>query len=329
MKKFLLVMLAGILTFSLAACGSSDDTDDNAEGGNEGGDTTEYRLNIGTGGNSGTYYPLGVATQKIFSELDMVKSVSALTSDASVANVNGIKDGDYELAFIQNDITYYAANGEEMFADNAVEGLHGFGVLYPEVIQLVTTEDSGINSLEDLKGKKVSVGKAASGVEANARQVLDAAGISEDDIQIEYLSFGDASAQLKDNNIDAAFVTAGTPTASIQELKATKGVKVIALPDDVRNTLKEKYPFYVDYTLEKEAYDLEADVNTVAVSAMIVISADVSEDLAYELAKAFYENTDELAGAHERGKMISIDTALEGMPVDVHPGVQKYFDEQK
>ncbi|CAM3742041.1 TAXI family TRAP transporter solute-binding subunit [Marinicrinis lubricantis] len=352
MRKWLMVTLSLVIVLTLAACGGNNDGNNggggdsnngagsnngqNTEGGsnteNEGGgeqaESERLRITIGTGGTSGTYHPLGVAAAQIFSNKGDNITANAVSTDASVANINGIADGTYQIAFVQNDITYYAANGTEMFDGAPVEKVAGFGVLYPEVIQIITTEDSGIETLDDLKGKRVAVGQAASGAELNARQVLEAAGITYDDIEEAYLSFGDASQQLKDNNLDAAFITAGTPTGAVQDLGASNEVKLIPIPDDIRAKLKETYPFYTDFTIPKDTYDLAEDVDTVTVSAILVISKDLSEEEGYRLAQAFYDNTADLAAAHQKGELITLETAIEGMPIDLHPGVAKYFKEK-
>lgn len=346
MRKWIGVYISILLVVALAACGgnNSGNTVDHENNGannettnqtnngenneSENSSSERIRLTIGTGGASGTYYPLGVAAAQIFSNKGENISANAVTTDASVANINGLMDDTYQLAFVQNDIAYYAANGTEMFEGNQVEDMAGFGVLYPEVIQIVTTKDSGITEIGDLVGKRVAVGQAASGAEANARQILEAAGITYDDIEEEYLSFGDAAQKLKDDNLDAAFITAGTPTAAVQDLGATKEVNLIPVTGETAAALKESYPYYIDFVIPQDTYDLEADVETVAVSAMLAIRKDMSEDTAYTLAKLFYENTADLADAHQKGEWIKLETALDGMPIDLHPGVAKYFEEQ-
>ena len=161
MKK---LMVAGVLCMAgaafLAGCGS-----DSSSGGKQ-------FLNIATGGTAGTYYPLGGALAEILNQNIKGMNASAQSTGASVANVNMLKDGSVDIAFIQNDIAYYAANGKEMFKDNKVDSLRGLAALYPETIQFVTTQDKGIKTIADLKGKKVAVGASGSGAEANARQIL-------------------------------------------------------------------------------------------------------------------------------------------------------------
>ena len=216
MKK---LMVAGVLCMAgaafLAGCGS-----DSSSGGKQ-------FLNIATGGTAGTYYPLGGALAEILNQIINSSYAAAQSPVASVANVNMLKDGSVDIAFIQNDIAYYAANGKEMFKDNKVDSLRGLAALYPETIQFVTTQDKGIKTIADLKGKKVAVGASGSGAEANARQILEAYGITYNDIDVQYLSFGEAVDALKDGNVDAGGVVAGFPTAAVQDLAANKSAAIV------------------------------------------------------------------------------------------------------
>ena len=158
--------------------------------------------------------------------------------------VNLLKDGKVDIAFIQNDIAYYAVNGVEMFKDKKVPSLKGLATLYPETIQIVTTKKTGVKTLADIKGKRVAVGAAGSGTEANARQILNMAGITYKDIKVQYLSFGEAASALKDGNVDVAFVTAGHPTAAIQDLSTQHEVVLIPVDAAMADKLIAKYPYY-------------------------------------------------------------------------------------
>ena len=157
-----------------------------------GGSSSNKFINIATGGTAGTYYPIGGAMAEILNKAIPGMNASAQSTGATVANINMLKDGSVDLAIVQNDITYYAVNGTEMFKDKKVENLRGIAALYPETCQIITLESTGIKSIADLKGKRVAVGAAGSGAEANARQILEAYGITYDDIDEQFLSFGEA-----------------------------------------------------------------------------------------------------------------------------------------
>ena len=244
MKKML---MAGVVCMAgaglLAGCGG--------DSGKSGG---KQFLNIATGGTAGTYYPLGGALAELLNSNIKGMNASAQSTGASVANVNMLKDGSVDIAFIQNDISYYATTGTEMFKDNKMAGLRGIAALYPETVQFVTTADKGIKSIADLKGKKVAVGAAGSGAEANARQILAAYGLTYDDIDEQFLSFGEAADALKDGNVDAGVVVAGFPTAAIQDLAANKSAKIIHIEGDKVDSLIEKYPYYTKVVIPKGTY---------------------------------------------------------------------------
>uniref|UniRef100_UPI004029D12C TAXI family TRAP transporter solute-binding subunit n=1 Tax=Dialister sp. TaxID=1955814 RepID=UPI004029D12C len=283
-------------------------------------------MNIATVCNSVTYYPLGGALAELLNQNIKGMNASAQSTGASVANVNMLKDGSVDIAFIQNDIAYYAANGKEMFKDNKVENIRGIAALYPETVQFVTTADKGIKSIADLKGKKVAVGASGSGAEANARQILGAYGLTYDDIDVQYLSFGEAADALKDGNVDVGVVVAGFPTAAIQDLAANKSAALVNIDAEHVDKLKKQYPYFTEITVPKGTYPgQEEDVSTVAVKCVIVTTDKLSDDLGEQIVKAIYEHLDRMKAAHAVGKYITKDTALEGMSIKMNAGAEKYL----
>lgn len=308
MKKMMKrIMLAGLACVAGAAiltgCGGG------ASGGASGGE--KQFLNIATGGTSGTYYPLGGALAELLNNNIKGMNASAQATGAAVANINMLKDGSVDLAFVQNDIAYYAENGTEMFKDNKVDTIRGIAALYPETIQFVTTADTGITSVSQLKGKRVAVGASGSGSEANARQILAAYGITYDDIEPQYLSFGEAVDALKDGNVDAGVVVAGFPTAAIQDLSANKSAVVLDIDAATAAKLKEQYPYYNAITIPAGTYPgQETDVNTICVKCILIGTDKLSDDMGGEIAKILYSNLDRMTAAHAVGKYITKDTAL-------------------
>lgn len=285
-------------------------------------------LNIATGGTAGTYYPLGGALSEILNSNIENMNASAQSTGASVANVNMLKDGSVDIAFIQNDIAFYATNGTEMFKDNKVGNLKGIAALYPETVQFVTTGDTKITSIYDLKGKKVAVGAAGSGVEANARQILAAYGITYDDIDERFLSFGEAADALKDGNVDVGIVVAGFPTAAIQDLSANKSARIIPIDSDKIEGLIAKYPYYTKTMIPAGTYKgQDTDVQSVAVKCIIVATDALSDDMGYKITKALYEHLDRMKAAHAVGKYITKDTAMDGMSIPMNGGAEKYIKE--
>ncbi|WP_284140228.1 MULTISPECIES: TAXI family TRAP transporter solute-binding subunit [unclassified Virgibacillus] len=323
-KKNFMLSFAMLLVLSLflAACGS-DDKDDAAKGGDKG-DKPEF-LQLLTGGTSGTYYPLGGQMAKIISDETGIETTAA-TSNASADNVIALSKGEAELAFVQTDVVANAIEGKNAFEGKKVDNVLALGSLYPETIQIVTTADSGIGSVEDLKGKKVSVGAPGSGTYINAEQILEVHGMTMDDIDAQNLDFGESTGGIQDGNIAAAFITAGTPTGAVEGLSATEDVRIVPIAQDKVDELVNKYPYYAADTVKKGTYKLPEDVNTVAVLAMLAVTDELSEDVVYDITKAIYDNTDKIE--HGKGEFITLESALDGIGIDLHPGAKKYFDEK-
>ncbi|MDF2857481.1 MAG: immunogenic protein [Neobacillus sp.] len=305
----------------LAACGNKEDD----KGKVDTDDKKPKFISILTGGTGGTYYPLGGSFAKIIGDATGIET-NAETSGASAENMTTLKNGDAEVAFSQTDIASYAIEGKLMFEGKAVDNVKAIGTLYPETIQIVTTKKSGITSVEDLKGKKVSVGAPGSGTAPNAEQILEVHGMTFDDIEKQDLSFDESTQGIQDGTIDAAFVTAGTPTGAVEGLSATEDVVIIPIEQDKIDALIKKYPYYVKDEVLSGTYGLESVVTTVAVQAMLVVSSDLSESVVYDITKAIFENLDKVT--HAKGKLIKVENALNGVGIDVHPGAQKYFDEK-
>ena len=286
-------------------------------------------LNIGTGGTAGTYYPIGGAMAEILNKEIPGMSASAQSTGASVANVNMLGDGTIDLATVQNDIAYYAAHGTEMFVDKKVDGLKGIASLYPETCQFVTLKSSGIKSLSELKGKRIAVGAVGSGVEANVRQILAAYGISYDDIDAQYLSFAEGASALKDGNVDVAVLTAGYPTASVQDIAAQNPVRLLPVEDKIADDLIAQYPFYTKTVIPGGTYaGFDEAVPSVSVMAMLVAGPTVNEELGYKVTKAIFSHLDRLQAAHAVGKQITRDSVKAGMSLPMNEGAEKYFNEK-
>ena len=342
MKKFSwLLVLMLTLSFVLAACGgdsggdggeetTEDETTEEGESSGDGASGEDWVENITilTGGEAGVYFPLGVAMADIIdSELEDV-SATGVSSGASVSNAEQLNNGEAQLALVQNDIAYYGAEGTNMF-EEPLENYSGVFTIYPETIQLVTLADNDISSVSDLEGMRVAIGDVGSGTEANATQILEAHGLSVDDIDAQYLDFADASTNLQDGNVDAAFVTAGTPTGAIQELSASADVEIVSFDQEAIDSLMDEYNYYTQQEIDADAYEnFDSTATTVAVQAMLIASNDIPEDQMYEMTKAIFENLDDMANAHVRGEELTVDTAEDGMSIDLHPGVQRYYDEQ-
>lgn len=311
MKKIVSILLVVLLALSMVACGKPQ----------------QQNLAMVTGGESGTYYAYGGMIANVLTEAVENVTITASTSGASVANARSINNSEADLAILQNDVFDYAYRGVEAFAEEgALENIATIGTLYPEVIQIVATKDSGITSIADLAGKRVSVGDVGSGTEANARQILEAYGLTYDDLgKVEYLGFGDSSTAIQQMTIDAAFVTAGVPNPAILELNAMVEVVLVPVEGAEADALIAKYPFYAPYTIEDTAYEGIAGVNTVTILATLACRADLDEDTVYAITKALFENKDKIA--HAKAEVLSPESAVKGVSVPFHPGAEKYYKE--
>ena len=319
-KKVIAVITAFMLLATcLTGCGGG--------GGNE--SANPARISFASGGTSGTYYPIAGAISTLWTDKVEGLTVDVQSTGASAENLNLINNGEAEVALVQNDVMYYAYTATESFAEvDKNESFLTLGTVYPEVVQLVVAGDSGIETLADLKGKAVSIGDVGSGVESNAKQILAAAGIGLDEITVRNLGFGESANGIKDKTLDAAFVTAGTPTTAVTELAATNDIKVLSLDQAVIDKLCADYGYYTAFTIPADVYGTAADANTVAVKATIVVKADLSEELVYNMTKTLFENLDVVAEAHAKGKEMSLQGAIDGVSVPLHPGAAKYYVEQ-
>ncbi|GAB3048513.1 TAXI family TRAP transporter solute-binding subunit [Virgibacillus ainsalahensis] len=326
-KLFMSIVLLFVLTLILAACGGSDSSSEgeSESGSNGGGEEAPDFLSLLTGGTSGTYYPLGGEMAQNISDATGIQT-DAVSSNASADNIVALQEGEAELAFVQTDVMANAVEGINSFDGNPVDNVLALGSLYPETIQIVTSADADISSVEDLEGKTVSVGAPGSGTYVNAEQILEVHGLTMDDIDAQNLDFGESTGGIQDGNIDAAFITAGTPTGAVEGLGATVDVSIVPVEQEKIEELINQYPYYAEDTIEAGTYGLEEDVTTVAVLAMVAVTEDVPEDTVYDITKAIYDNAGDMA--HAKAEFITLDSALDGIGTELHPGAQKYFDEE-
>ena len=317
----LLTVLA--MGMSLAGCGGSGDT----TAAEEGALTNNGNYIFATGGTSGTYYPLGGAMATIINGAVEGTNITVQSTGASKENIMLVSKGEADYAIVQNDVLDYADKGIQLFEGEKITGVSTVASIYPEIVQLVVGADSGIKTVADLKGKRVSIGDAGSGVEANALQVLEAYGMTVDDVNVSRLSFKESGNAFKDNQLDAFFVTAGVPNTAIVELAVTRPVQLLNIDGAEAEKLVADYPFYTTITIPKDVYGTPEDINTIAVRAIIVSRADLNETEVYNFTKALYENLPPPAEPHPTAKETFLTRATPGLIVTLIPGPQKYFSE--
>jgi TRAP transporter TAXI family solute receptor len=288
---------------------------------------TTQQIRMATGGNTGTYYAYGSALGQILAEKTKIP-ITIQSTGASKANIQLIVAGEVEIAIVQNDVMDYAYRGTELFNGEQTTAFSAMAGLYAEVCQIIANPAAGIRTVADLRGKNVSVGDAGSGVEFNARQILEAYGLSFNDIGKQNLSFGASADALRDNKLDAFFCTAGAPTPAVVDLAIGKEIILLEIDDDHMNQLIRKYPFYTRYPIPGGSYrGIPQDVNTVAVKATFVVSKRLSEDVVYQLTKTLFESRDEIISAHTKGNELSPAYGVGGISIPFHPGAEKYFKE--
>ena len=312
MKKIFSIVLATVLAMTLIACSGSSAT----------------KMTMGTGGTAGTYYGYGGVLGQYIKNMAGI-DVTVVSTDGSKANIQGIAASDYQLGTVQSDVMAYAWEGTRSFeSDGKVDSFRVVAGLYAEAVQLITMNPE-IKSVADLAGKSVSIGAPGSGVYFNAIDVLNAAGLTEDDINAQYQSFADSTDALKDGKIDAAFIVAGPPTPAITELCTTNDAYLVPIDGEVAEKLIAACPFYTVHTIPADTYEGQTeDVQTVTVKATLIVSADASEEAVYNLTAAIFDNIEAITAENGKGAELSIENATSGMTVPFHAGAAKYFAEK-
>ena len=285
-------------------------------------------LGITTGGTAGTYYPLGGEIAALWMKHIPGLDVSVQSSGGSKDNILKMNNKEADLGTVQNDVMYYAYQGDkDFFAGQVIDSFVAIGSLYPELVQVVVPAESDIKTIADLKGKNVSVGAVGSGVYFNAVQLLGEAGLTLEDIKPQHLSFDESATSFQNRQLDAFFVTAGLPNPAIMDVDSKRDVRLIGLTDEQMAALQEKYAFYVPVVVPAGAYKgILEDVTVPAVGAVLICGKDLDEELVYQMTKVLYENKDEMT--HAKKEFISAETGVEGIPVPFHPGAERYFKEK-
>jgi len=284
-------------------------------------------INILTGGTSGVYYPIGVALSQQYNKIEDAKT-SVQATKASVENLNLLQAGRGELAFSLGDSVDDAWNGVEDAGFKApLTRLRAIAATYPNYIHIVASKESGIKTLDDLKGKRISVGAPKSGTELNARAIFKAAGLTYEDMgRVEFMPYAESVELIKNRQLDATLQSSGLGMAAIRDLAAMVPITFVAVPEDV--VTKIGSAAYQPKMIPAGTYDgQDADVPTAAITNILVSHEKVSDDVAYQMTKLIFENLDRLASAHSAAKDIKLDTATEGLPIPLHPGAERYYKE--
>ena len=314
MKALKLLLLLPIIAL-LVGCGGGEKSAGNA-------------IRFGTGGTGGMYYAYGTELAKMIQADGKGYTLDVKTTAGSAANLRLLREKFLDLAIVQSDTLSNAINGRGVFAAAGPGvGYAAVAGLYTEACQIVVSKNSGIESVGDLVGKKVSVGERESGVLQNAEQILMAHGMTFEMIEPHYLSFADSASALESGQIDAFFITAGAPTAAIAELAAKKEIKLLSIDYDVQSNMMRLYKGYTRCTIPANSYPGQTeDVSTIGVKAVMVASTDLKDDEVAYLTEAVFKNADKLP--HNAGDTLTTAYAVEDIPSSFHAGAAKFYELQ-
>ena len=298
---------------------------------------------IGTGGVAGTYYPIGGLLAGIISNPPGSRPcekggscgvpgliATAQSSNGSVANVEAVAKGDLDSGFSQSDIAYWAYSGTEIYdGEERIENLRAIAGLYPESIHLVARRGAGIDSIRDLVGKRVSLDEEGSGTLVNARIILDAFGIKEEDLDARYIKPNLAIAAMRENELDAFIITVGFPAKSVSELADSETVDLIPITGPEVDTLLNQHEFFAKDVIPADAYEGIGETETISVGAQWITSAEMDEELVYAMTKALWHESARalLDDGHVKARSVTLDTALDGIAIPLHPGAERYYRE--
>lgn len=288
----------------------------------------QEQLSIATGGTGGVYYPMGGGLAEIINNHIDGYAATAEVTGASVENMGLIATGDADVALALADTVQQAYTGTGKFEGQQLPMVRSIGVAYANMVQIVALEGSGITSLQDMVGKRISIGAPGSGTEVNAEQILSANGISYDDIDEQRLNFNETADALANGDIDAGFWSVGAPTSSILNLATTNNIVIIALSDAELAAADAANPVFATTTLAGGTYvGVDDDVKVIGVPNVLVVSSDMSDDLAYAITSAMFENIAELQAVHPAANETTVELALAASPIPLHPGAIRYFEE--
>lgn len=285
-------------------------------------------INVLTGGTSGVYYPIGVGLSQLYSNGIEGSKTSVQATKASVENLNLLQAGRGELAFALGDSVADAWNGVEDAGFKApLKKLRAIAGTYPNYIQIVASKESGITTLADLKGKRISVGAPKSGTELNARAIFKAAGLSYEDMgKVEFLPYAESVELIKNRQLDATLQSSGLGMAAIRDLAATLPINFVAIPAEI--TAKIDNAAYQAASIPAGTYDgQDSDVPTVAITNILVSHEGVSDEVAYQMTKLMFDNLERLGNAHSAAKDIKLEGAAKDLPIPLHSGAERFYKE--
>lgn len=289
----------------------------------------QQQLSVATGGTGGVYYPIGGGLAELINRhLEGYSAVAEVTG-ASVENVALVHRGDSDIAIGLGDSVYQGFTGTGQFEGRQASTMRVLASVYPNAVQIVVPANSEIKSLEDLRGKRVSVGAPGSGTELNSRALLEAVGLSYQDLAAaQRLNFNETADALRDNDIDAGIWSVGPPTSSIMNLAATRNIRLIPISQEQIDAARKIEPIFASYTLPAGIYDgVKEDTATVGIPNVWFVSEEMDDELAYQLTKMIYDRHKDLVAIHPAANDTTVEFTMASSPVPLHPGALRYYEE--
>ncbi len=319
LKKFSLVVLIMVLgsVFVLSGCGSQETS--------QGTPDQPKQMTIGTASMGGAYYPIGTGVAELVSKyVDGIQMTAEVTGGAA-ENPRLVGNNEVDLGITNSHLSYFALNGMAPF--DKKYNIRALGALHPTILHIVTLEGSDVKTIADMKGKRAAVGPAGGGTITMLKNVLSMYDMTLDDLQKSYVSYMDGMMALKDGKVDVSAAAAGFPTSAVLELSATEKIRFVELDENKLPAFFEKYPYYSRVVVPAETYKMEKDSTVIGVRNVLIVSADMDEETAYEITKAIFTHLEELGEYHVSAKKVSLQTAIE-VPIELHPGAERFFKEE-
>lgn len=288
-------------------------------------------VTVGTGGVTGTYYPTGGAICRLVNKYKKTAKVrcGVESTGGSVYNINNIKSGDLDLGMAQSDTVYQAYTGTGKFKNKAYKKLRSVMAIYPEILTFVARKASGINSIKDVKGKKLNLDNFGSGTRATTKLLMESYGLTENDLKLSgSLKSAEAPDALRDKKIDGYFYVVGHPTANVKDAANSVDINIVPLKGSVIDQLIKKYPYYAKGIIAGGLYKgVSQDIESFGVKAVLVTNTGVSEHVAYTITKAILDNFEQFKKLHPAYAKITPKSLLDGLSAPLHRGAEKYFKE--
>jgi len=285
--------------------------------------SAQEKLRIGTASLGGAYYPMGQALSSMVNKHAEGFEMVPIVTGGGAENPRLVDSGEVDLGIAPASLSFLAVKGKGPYKDAL--NIQAMGTLHSSVLHMVTLPGSGIETLEDLKGKRVAIGPAGGGTLSIMRNLLKLVDMSIEDIVPSFLSYADGFSQLADGNVDASFALAGYPTSAVLQTGATKELQFIELSDEMMEKVTSTYPYYSNATVPAAAYDSGKDITVIGSANMLIASGEMDEKRATTLLEAIYGNLDDLISENALAKQIVPENSLD-LPIPLHPAAKAYFE---